>query len=66
MRFAIKEQHMREGRQMVEVYNDHGALIAGIYPADRGLKIVSRTLGGGTFDETEFPPAIMIDLSRKP
>ena len=51
------------GKMMVEYWQD-GKFIAGIYPHEDGIRIVSKYLDGVTTDPS-YPPAAIVKLSRR-
>jgi len=60
--FIFKPHGELPGKQIVEVWRD-GEPMAGIYPHEDGIRIVSQYMDG-VKHETEYPPAIVVRLSR--
>ena len=50
------------GKMMVEYWRN-GTFIAGIYPHEDGIRIVSKYLDGVSMDPN-YPPAAVVKLSR--
>lgn len=61
IRFAHGAHVVRDGVAVVEVYDGEG-LVAVLYPAPGGLKIVSRHFAPDVveLDVDKFPPAIVV------
>jgi len=59
--FRIADQAITSDK-MVEVWRE-GEFIAGIYPHDEGLRVVSKHLDGAEH-ESARPPAIIIKFSE--
>jgi hypothetical protein len=57
--------HSVTGRRLVEVYDNAGQLVAGIYPdaETNGINIISKYLNGVVIDEKE-PPAVTVKFKR--
>ena len=58
--FKVKPHGILPGNQMVELWRD-GKFVAGIYPHQDGIRIVSKYLAGVSEDPS-FPPAAIIKL----
>jgi len=52
-----------EGDTMVEVWRD-GQFVAGIYPHEEGLRVVSKYLDGVQHEDVK-PPSVVIQLSEE-
>lgn len=53
--------HTETGKPMVELWKD-GEFIAGIYPHEDGIRIVSKYMDG-VEHEPVYPPSVVIKLS---
>jgi len=60
--FRVKPHGTLPDAQMVEVWRD-GVFMAGIYPHEDGIRIVSQYMDGVEF-EAEHPPSAVMHLSR--
>lgn len=47
----IPKTHSASGLQIVEVHDEQGSLVAGIYPLESGIKIISANFQGGEHPE---------------
>lgn len=61
-RFKVCPHDQLPGKMMVEYWRD-GKFIAGIYPHEDGIRIVSKYLDGVSTDPS-YPPAAVIKLSK--
>lgn len=59
--FRVKPHGVLPGNQMAEVWRD-GVFVAGVYPHEDGIRIVSKYLVG-VEQEPVYPPAVVIRLS---
>jgi len=59
-RFEVRPHAQKPGKMMVEYWVD-GRFVAGIYPHQDGLRIVSKFMTDVEKDD-EFPPAAVIKL----
>ena len=60
--FKLAPHDLLPGKMMVEFWRD-GQFIAGIYPHEDGIRIVSKYLDGVSTDPG-YPPAAVVKLSR--
>ena len=60
--FRVKPHGILPGNQMVELFRD-GVFVAGIYPHEDGIRIVSKYMDG-VKHEPGSPPAVVLQLSR--
>jgi len=60
--FRVKPHGILPDTQMVEVWRD-GVFVAGIYAHEDGVRIESEYMDG-VKHETEYPPAVVVSLSR--
>jgi len=63
--FCVKTHGILPGNQMVEFWRD-GVFVAGIYPHEDGLRIVSKYMDGVENVEHEqgYPPSVVMHLSK--
>ena len=54
----VTKPHKLTGGQMTEVFSDD-VFVAGIYPHEDGIRIVSKYLGTVRRDD-EYPPAVVV------
>ena len=59
-RFTVCPHDLLPGKQMVEYWRD-GKFVAGIYPHEDGIRVVSKYMEGVAEDAT-FPQAAIIKL----
>ncbi|MBA7548938.1 hypothetical protein ES705_41406 [subsurface metagenome] len=60
--FRVKPHGILPGNQMVEFCRD-GVFVAGIYPHEDGIRIVSKYMDG-IEQELGYPPAVVVQLSK--
>ncbi len=60
--FRVKPHGTLPGNQMVEFWRD-GVFVAGIYPHEDGIRIVSKYMDG-VEHEPGYPPAVVVQLSK--
>ena len=60
--FRVKPHGTLPGNQMVEFCRD-GVFVAGIYPHEDGIRIVSKYMDG-VEHEPGYPPAVVVQLSK--
>jgi len=60
--FRIKPHGILPGKRMVEFCRD-GVFVAGIYPHEDGIRIVSKYMDG-VEHELGYPPAVVVQLSK--
>ncbi|GAI78352.1 unnamed protein product, partial [marine sediment metagenome] len=60
--FRVKPHEILPGNQMVEFFRD-GVFVAGIYPHEDGIRIVSKYMDG-VEKEPGYPPAVVVQLSK--
>ena len=61
-RFKVCPHDQLPGKMMVEYWRD-GKFIAGIYPHEDGIRIVSKYLDGVS-EDSSYPPAAVVKLSE--
>ena len=61
--FRIKPHGVLPGKQMVEFHRD-GVFVAGIYPHEDGIRIVSKYIDGVKY-ESGSPRALVVKLSKE-
>lgn len=59
--FKVKPHGELPGKQMIEYWRG-GVFVAGIYPHEDGIRVVSKFLGDVKLDPS-FPPAAVIMLN---
>ena len=59
--FSVKPHGILPSNQMVEFWRD-GVFVAGIYPHEDGLRIVSKYMDG-VEHEPGYPPSVVMHLS---
>ncbi|MBA7566824.1 hypothetical protein ES708_08521 [subsurface metagenome] len=60
--FRVKPHGILPGNKMVEFWQG-GVFVAGIYPHEDGIRIVSKYIDG-VEHEPEYPPAVVVQLSK--
>ncbi|GAI72553.1 unnamed protein product [marine sediment metagenome] len=60
--FRVKPHGTLPGNQMVEFWRG-GVFVAGIYPHEDGIRIVSKYMDG-VEQELGYPPAVVVQLSK--
>ena len=60
--FRVKPHGILLGNEMVEFWQG-GVFVAGIYPHEDGIRIVSKYIDG-VEHEPEYPPAVVVQLSK--
>jgi len=60
--FRVKPHEIQPGKQMVEFWRD-GQFVAGIYPHQDGIRVVSKYLDG-VEHEPDYPPGVVLKLSE--
>ncbi|MBA7645901.1 hypothetical protein ES703_53661 [subsurface metagenome] len=60
--FRVKPHGTLPGNQMVEFWQG-GVFVAGIYPHEDGIRIVSKYIDG-VEHKPEYPPAVVVQLSK--
>ena len=60
-KFKVKPHETMPGNQMVEFWRD-GVFMAGIYPHEDGIRIVSKFMDGVN-QEPGYPPSVVVHLS---
>jgi len=63
-RFKVCPHDLLPDKMMVEYWRDN-EFIAGIYPHDDGVRIVSKYMTG-VQEELVFPPSVVIVLGKEP
>ena len=63
MEFRVKPHEIMPGNQMVELWRN-GVFVAGIYPHEDGIRIVSKYMDG-VKQEPGYPPTVVVHLSEK-
>jgi len=63
-RFSFRPHDLLPGKQMVEFWRD-GQFVAGIYPHQDGIKVVSKYMISVS-EEVGLPPAAIIFLGKEP
>jgi len=62
--FSVKPHGTLPGNQMAEFWRD-GVFVAGIYPHEDGLRIVSKYMDGVEVErEQGYPPGVVVRLSK--
>ena len=61
--FRVKPHGIPPGSQMVEFWRD-GVFVAGIYPHEDGIQIVSKYMDG-VEHESGYPPSVVMHLSKE-
>jgi len=59
-RFKVCPHDQLPDKQMVEYWKD-GLFVAGIYPHEDGIRVISKYMAGVS-EDTGFPPAAVIKL----
>ncbi len=62
--FRVKPHGTLPGQQMIEFWRD-GQFVAGIYPHQDGIRVVSKYMTGVS-EEAGLPPAAIIFLGKEP
>lgn len=61
--FRVKPHEVSPGKQMIEFHRD-GVFVAGIYPHEDGIRIVSKYMDGVKY-ESGSPRALVVKLSKE-
>jgi len=61
--FRVKPHGILPGNQMVECWRD-GVFVAGIYPHEDGIRIVSKYMDG-VKQVPGYPPTVVVHLSER-
>ncbi|GAH85636.1 unnamed protein product [marine sediment metagenome] len=63
MEFRVKPHETMPGNQMVELWRD-GVFMAGVYPHEDGIRIVSKYMDG-VEHEPGYPPGVVMHLTKE-
>ncbi|MBA7593462.1 hypothetical protein ES703_00382 [subsurface metagenome] len=61
--FRVKPHGILPGNQMVELWRE-GVFVAGIYPHEDGIRLVSKYMDG-VEHEPGYPPSVIVHLSKE-